>query len=98
LEPVAPPVEVARVEARPLQTVTTTIAQGRVSDASGAVVPGVEVMVANYTTPTAGQVNPDLSHVMTDERGIYTFFSLPPGMYRLVFRLPGFKTLNIDNV
>jgi hypothetical protein len=35
---------------------------------------------------------------VTDETGQYRFTLLPPGTYRVSFALPGFKTLNVDDV
>ncbi len=59
---------------------------GRVADTTGAVIPGVNISL----TSTALMGARDM---ITDERGVYRFNLLPPGMYALKFELPGFKTL-----
>ena len=58
---------------------------GRVTDESGAVLPGVTV--------TATQTDTGLTRaVVSDETGGYTVSSLPVGPYRLEFSLQGFRT------
>ena len=59
---------------------------GRVADASGAVLPGVNV---SLTSPAVlgGRA------AITDEQGGYRFGLLPPGVYNLQFELPGFNTV-----
>jgi hypothetical protein len=58
---------------------------GRVTDASGAVLPGVAVTVANTETnvPTT---------ITTDSQGRYTALYLLPGVYRVSATLDGFRT------
>src|SRR5215467_5236783 len=59
---------------------------GRVTDNSDAVVPGVSITL---TSPAIqGQQT-----TITDEAGNYRFILLPPGVYTVKFDLPGFKTL-----
>jgi hypothetical protein len=58
---------------------------GRVTDPSGAVIPGASVTLTNVNTSAA-------RNVITAEAGTYTFPSIPPGSYRLRTELPGFKT------
>src|SRR5262245_6872405 len=62
----------------------------RATDASGALIPGVEVTISSPAmiggTRTA----------VTDEQGTYRFTELVVGTYRVTFTLSGFKTLNID--
>jgi len=65
---------------------------GRANDNSGAVVPGVDVTI----TSPAMIGGPRMA--TTDESGTYQFKFLPPGVYRVSFGLPGFKTINIDGV
>lgn len=72
-----------------IQTGTIT---GRAMDASGALIPGVEVSVSSPAMIGGARVAP------TDELGTYRFTLLPPGSYRVSFSLPGFKTLNIEGV
>ena len=64
---------------------STAQISGRVSDQSGAVLPGVEV--------TATQADTGLTRtVVTNETGSYTMPNLPIGPYRLEATLPGFRT------
>ena len=62
----------------------------RASDASGALIPGVEVTI---TSPA--MIGGSRSAV-TDEQGTYRFTELVVGTYRVTFALPGFRTLNVD--
>jgi hypothetical protein len=64
---------------------------GSVSDASGALIPGVTVTATNTQTGVA-------TAVLTNESGTYNFASLQPGTYKLTSELPGFQTANYDNV
>ena len=58
---------------------------GRVTDESGAVLPGVTV--------TATQTDTGVTRtVVTDETGIYAMPNLPTGPYRLEVTLQGFRT------
>ena len=57
---------------------------GRVTDPSGAVIPGASVTLTNINTNA-------VRNVVTTEAGAYTFPSIPPGIYRLRTELPGFK-------
>jgi hypothetical protein len=66
------------------QRITGTI-EGRVTDPTGAVLPGVEVTVTNEQTQ---QNRPTL----TNELGLYNVPLLPPGTYSVRISLPGFKT------
>jgi len=65
---------------------------GQVTDASGAVLPGVTVTV----TSPALQV-PQVVAV-TDERGDYRITPLPLGTYAVEYTLPGFQTLQRDGI
>jgi hypothetical protein len=58
---------------------------GRVTDPSGAVIPGASITLTNVNTNAA-------RNVVTTEAGAYTFPSVAPGFYRLRTELPGFKT------
>ena len=64
---------------------------GTVSDASGALIPGVEVMARNVGT---GIVNTTL----TNETGTYQFPSLQPGTYQVTAQLAGFQSATYNNV
>ncbi|MBI4475128.1 MAG: carboxypeptidase regulatory-like domain-containing protein, partial [Acidobacteria bacterium] len=64
---------------------------GRVADATGAVVPGVQVTLTSPAIQGAREA-------LTGEAGAYQFRLLPPGTYSLKFELPGFKTVIRDGV
>ncbi len=64
---------------------------GRVTDATGAVVPGVAVLVVN--TETNFQFT-----ATTNQEGLYRLQSLQPGPYRITFTAAGFKKLVQENV
>jgi hypothetical protein len=71
--------------------ITTGVIQGEVEDTTGAVLPGVSVEVQNLDTNLAQ------THV-TDGDGRFVVLQLPPGRYRVTFRLSGFTTLVRDDV
>ena len=64
---------------------------GTVSDASGALIPGVEVTAKNNAT---GIVTTRL----TNEAGNYDFASLQPGTYTVSASLTGFQSVTYNNV
>ncbi len=64
---------------------------GRVTDGSGAVLPGVTITVVNTETNTPATTN-------TGEHGRYTVLYLLPGTYRVTATLDGFRTGVNDNV
>src|SRR5688500_5790212 len=65
--------------------------QGRVSDSSGGVLPGVTVTAASASMiGTQTQV--------TNENGSYRFPAVPPGVYTLSFELPGFTGVKRDGI
>jgi hypothetical protein len=69
---------------------TGTIA-GRVTDTSGAVLPGVTVNLAS----------PSLIGVQTttsNENGMYRFPAVPPGVYVVTYELTGFSTLRREGI
>jgi hypothetical protein len=70
---------------------TTGTLQGTVSDASGAVLPGVTVTLRSEAVP--GEPS-----TVTTETGAYRFPALPPGTYSLTFALQGFTTLQRDGI
>jgi len=67
------------------QSATTGALRGTVVDPTGAVVPGVTVVLVN---PTTGQTQT----TMTDAKGLYGFSLLSPGTYDVDFSAQGFKT------
>src|SRR5436190_1493611 len=67
------------------------VMSGTVSDASGALIPGVEV--------TAKNINTGISDTrISNESGNYVFPSLQPGTYTLSASLSGFQTASYNNV
>src|SRR5215467_4210495 len=64
---------------------------GQVSDPSGAGVPSSAVTLTNTATNAVRQTN-------SNEQGLYTFPSVPPGIYNLKVEHPGFKTVTSNNV
>jgi len=69
------------------QTVSTTTGaiNGKITDASGAVMPGVAVSISS----------PSMQGTRTDTTGtdgIYRFSAIPPGEYRVTYELSGFET------
>jgi hypothetical protein len=70
---------------------TTGSINGKISDTSGAVLPGVTVTV---TSPSMMGVQTSVS----DGSGLYRFPALPPGTYTVMFELPGFNTLKRENI
>src|SRR5262245_14696534 len=65
---------------------TTATITGAVSDATGAVIPGVEVTVTNTATGQARKV-------LTNELGRYLVPALNPGSYTAAASLCGFETV-----
>ncbi|HLH32255.1 MAG TPA: carboxypeptidase-like regulatory domain-containing protein [Terriglobia bacterium] len=72
------------------QTTNATLG-GTVSDATGALIPGVEVTAKNVGT---GIVNTTL----TNESGAYQFASLQTGTYEVMASLTGFQSATFNNV
>src|SRR5213594_4440400 len=67
------------------------VLSGTVSDASGALIPGVEV--------TAKNINTGITDTrVTNETGNFVFPSLQPGTYTLSAALSGFQTATYNNV
>jgi hypothetical protein len=72
-------------------TTTTGVIQGTVTDATGAVIPGVIVEARNIdTNSTEGRV--------TDANGRFVVLQLQPGRYTVTFRLQGFATVVQEGV
>ena len=68
------------------QTQTGTIT-GRVTDETGAVLPGVTVTITSAALITGTNVT------TTTEYGVYKFIALPPGSYDVKFELEGFRPI-----
>ena len=64
---------------------------GKVTDESGAVLPGVTVTVMSRDTNVSNTA-------VTNESGAYTLLYLTPGPYRVSAELQGFKKVQRDNV
>ena len=64
---------------------------GTVSDASGALIPGVTITARNVDTGI-------VTVVISNETGAYQFAALQPGKYRVTAELPGFRTYSYDAV
>lgn len=71
--------------------VANGIIEGLVRDASGAVVPGVQVEVRNKDTGFTRSL-------VTNEAGRYSALLLPVGTYEITAQLAGFATMNISDV
>src|SRR5688572_14378661 len=70
---------------------TLSTIRGTVTDASGAVVPGVDVTVTDLSTNIPRST-------VTDVVGNFEISDLKSGTYRLTAQLPGFKTYVADNL
>ena len=71
--------------------ITAGVIQGNVQDATGGVLPGVTVEVQNLETNLTQARD-------TDASGRFVFLQLPPGRYRVSFRLAGFATIVREDV
>ncbi len=70
---------------------STGTIQGRVTDAQGAVLPGVAV-----TATSPALIQPQTT--VTSETGNYRFPAVPPGTYELIYELAGFNTLKRSGI
>src|SRR5947208_6245584 len=64
---------------------------GTVGDATGAVLPGVEITATNNATGV-------VTAVLSNEAGAYNFASLLPGVYKVSASLQGFQTRTFTDV
>lgn len=64
---------------------------GAITDASGAAVPGASVEVANLATGVVKQTT-------TNERGIYLFGDLQPGVYKVTVKAKAFSTVTSEGL
>jgi hypothetical protein len=67
------------------------ILSGRVTDITGAVIPGAIALIRN-------QQNDSSQKVVTDQRGEFKITGLDPGVYTVKVRSPGFETFVRSNV
>jgi len=71
--------------------ITTGVIQGAVLDASGAVLPGVDIEARNVDT--------NFTRTLVSARdGRFVVLQLPPGRYTLTFKLAGFATIVQEDV
>jgi len=70
---------------------TSATVSGTIGDATGAVLPGVEVTATNDATGV-------VTVVLSNEAGAYNFASLLPGVYKVSAALPGFQTRTFTGV
>src|SRR3989449_7614285 len=70
---------------------TNATVSGTIGDATGAVLPGVEVTATNDATGV-------VTVVLSNEAGAYSFASLLPGVYKVSAALPGFQTRTFTGV
>ena len=70
---------------------TTGAINGKVSDTTGGVMPGVTVTIAS---PSMQGVRT----AVTDEEGSYRFPAIPPGEYKITYELAGFSTVNREGI
>jgi hypothetical protein len=73
------------------QTSSAGVVLGTVTDASGAVVPGVEVELTNLATNIT-------SRTTTSSKGEYLFPQVPAGNYTITFKADRFRTATLQNV
>lgn len=74
------------------QTVISGAIAGVVTDATGAVLPGVTVEAASPA------LIEKVRTAVTDDRGLYRVVDLRPGTYTVTFTLPGFSTFRRDGL
>src|SRR4249920_3370363 len=64
---------------------------GRVSDASGAAIPGVAIKIVNEDSGS-------VVNILTNHEGLYTASTLLPGVYRIEAKATGFDPVARTNV
>ena len=76
----------------PAAAMAQSTISGLVRDTSGAVLPGVSVEASSDVLIEKTRT------VVTDDQGRYSIVDLRPGIYKVVFTLPGFSTLQRDAI
>src|SRR6478609_4877719 len=84
---VVPLLVLAAIPASAQQTGTIT---GKITDSSGAVLPGV-------TVEASSNVLPSPRTTVSGSDGVYQLPALPPGTYKITFSLQGFATSTRDS-
>lgn len=74
------------------QVIPTGKLVGTITDNEGLELPGVTVTISSPSL-----ILPQMSTV-SNERGYYRFVELPSGVYKVVFEMPGMKTLNREGI
>ena len=64
---------------------------GKITDTEGSPLPGAFVYV---DSPALLAIH----GYVTQDTGKIKFYNLPPGNYSIIVEMPGFKTVNIDNI
>jgi carboxypeptidase family protein len=70
---------------------TTSAVTGTVTDSSSGILPGVTVDIS-------GPSLTGLQTAVTDEEGVYRFVGVPPGVYTLIYELPGFARVTREEI
>jgi hypothetical protein len=65
--------------------------KGKITDTEGFPLPGAFVYIDSPSML-------DIQTYITSETGLIQFHNLPPGIYRLTVEMPGFKTVNIEDI
>lgn len=65
--------------------------KGKITDTEGFPLPGAFVYIDSPSML-------DIKTYITSETGLIKFHNLPPGKYKLTVEMPGFKTVNIENI
>ena len=92
-EPAAkPPIRKAASKATMVQGRADGSLSGTISDATGAVIPGVRVSVSSRTLTTNTIAETEIETTTSGETGKYNFAALTPGQYSLKVEVPGFTT------
>lgn len=87
---VTPAAKKAPPRVKPVQGLADGSLSGTVSDATGAVIPGVTVVVSSSTVSQNSVTETDVQTTTTDQVGSYEFRGLTPGQYIMKAQLPGF--------
>jgi len=90
---VAPLLAMLLSSAAVAQTVsaTTGALNGRVTDNTGAVLPGVTVTITSPSMMGSRSA-------VTSQDGTYRFPAVPPGVYQITYELPGFNTVTREQI